>query len=346
MAAGLYASPARAVSEGQIEKAKAQRQALQRELDRSVSAYQSATEALEATEAKAAGAKKRLGESLARLKASQTRLNERANTMYRRGNVSFLQVLLETRSLADFERRMTLLEASATRDSSEMIRAARARADVDEEQENLQEARAQQKRLVARLTADTRNLTGRFAQAKSLEDKLRSDRNTQIQLRREATARTAKAVAELRRRAERSPSTTVIPFNPGGALRCMIGGPHSFTDTYGASRPGGRSHKGVDIFAARGTPVLAIVDGTVSKNSSARGGLSVYLRGSNGTTYFYAHLSDYSGISSGQSVAAGARLGSVGNTGASWAAPHLHFEVQPRGGAAINPYQTARAACG
>lgn len=338
-------APALAVSAGQIEKAKAERQSLQSDLDRTVAAYQKATGSLEATEAEAARAKRRLGESLARLKQSQERLNARANTLYKGGHVSFLQILLETRSLSEFERKMTLLEASATRDSSDMIRAARARAEVDEEQQNLKAARTQQKQIVAKLSADTRNLTGRFARAKALEDELRSDRATELQLQTEARARTEKAVSELKRRAAASPSTTVIPFG-SGALRCPIDGPNSFTDTYGAPRPGGRAHQGVDMFAAQGTAVAAVVDGVVSKNSSSRGGLSLYLRGSNGTTYFYAHLSSYGPVSSGQKVAAGTRLGGVGNTGASWAAPHLHFEVHPRGGAAINPYPTARAACG
>lgn len=145
----LSMSPASAVSATELEQAKREKQALQRELDRKVAAYQKATAGLEATEEKARKAKRRLGESMARLKSSQDNLNLRANSMYRRGNVSFFQVLLETKSLSEFERKMTLLEASALRDSSDMIRAARARADVDEEQANLKAARDQQKKLVA-----------------------------------------------------------------------------------------------------------------------------------------------------------------------------------------------------
>lgn len=341
----LHATPGLAVSHGEIEKANREKRALQRELDTTVSSYQKATTSFEAMEKKAAKAKQRLNESLLRLKSSQSRLNARANSMYRRGHVSFLQILLDTRSLSEFERKMTLLEVSSSRDSSDMIKAARARADVDEQQGALVAARDEQRKLVARLRGETRELTAKFRRAQALEDRLRSDRATRSLLERQAASRTEKAVARLREQAAKNPLTTVIPFG-SGALRCMIGGPHSFTDTYGASRSGGRSHQGVDIFAAQGTPVLAIVDGVVSRNSSSRGGLSLYLRGSNGSTYFYAHLSGYSDVSSGQRVGAGTRVGYVGNTGASWAAPHLHFEVHPRGGAPINPYPTARAACG
>ena len=64
-------------------------------------------------------------------------------------------------------------------------------------------------------------------------------------------------------------------------------------DTYGAARSGGRAHKGIDIFAARGTPVLAAAEGViVRRDSSGAGGLSIYERGMDGTTiYYYAHLS-------------------------------------------------------
>lgn len=105
---------------------------------------------------------------------------------------------------------------------------------------------------------------------------------------------------------------------------------------------------GVDMFAAEGTPTVAVTDGVIlRKQSSPAGGLGVWLRGSNSTVYYYAHLSGYASISPGQKVEAGSRVGSVGSTGnAAGGPPHLHFEVQPGGGAPINPYPTAARACG
>ena len=120
----------------------------------------------------------------------------------------------------------------------------------------------------------------------------------------------------------------------------------SFSSTYGAPRGNGRTHKGVDMFAARGTPTVAVLAGTVFFQSDPLGGLAAYVQGSDGNTYCYAHLNDY--VGGGRSVAKGEVIGHVGNTGdASDAPPHLHFEIRLGGpnGTRINPYSTVRAHC-
>jgi murein DD-endopeptidase MepM/ murein hydrolase activator NlpD len=120
----------------------------------------------------------------------------------------------------------------------------------------------------------------------------------------------------------------------------------SFTDTFGAPRGNGHTHKGVDMFAARGTPVVAVVSGSMFFQSDTLGGLASYVTGSDGTTYYYAHLNDYVGGS--RSVSAGELIGHVGNTGDAADAPsHLHFEIRPGGpnGLAIDPTPTVAAHC-
>ena len=101
-------------------------------------------------------------------------------------------------------------------------------------------------------------------------------------------------------------------------------------DTYGAARSGGRAHKGVDIFAARGTPVVAAAAGVVVKrDSNAVGGLSVYQRDLDGRTiYYYAHLDGWrAGLKEGDLVRQGDVIGYVGSTGNVSGSPHLHFAV-------------------
>jgi murein DD-endopeptidase MepM/ murein hydrolase activator NlpD len=107
---------------------------------------------------------------------------------------------------------------------------------------------------------------------------------------------------------------------------------------FGAPRDG-RRHEGVDIFAPRGTPVVAASDGLVVRvTESNLGGRVVWLRDfSRGLTYYYAHL-DEQLVRAGTRVDAGETLGTVGNTGnAKTTAPHLHFGIYARGEGAIDP---------
>ncbi|MEO5899281.1 MAG: peptidoglycan DD-metalloendopeptidase family protein [Ilumatobacteraceae bacterium] len=117
----------------------------------------------------------------------------------------------------------------------------------------------------------------------------------------------------------------------------------SFSDTWGAPRSGGRRHEGVDLIGARGTPVLAVVDGVAVGNQNELGGTTVSLTGTDGNRYYYAHLDGYVTLGT---VTAGTVIGILGQTGnAIYSVPHLHFEIHPGGGPAVDPYPTTRAHC-
>lgn len=114
---------------------------------------------------------------------------------------------------------------------------------------------------------------------------------------------------------------------------------------FGANRDGGaRSHAGVDIFAPRGTPVVAAIDGRIaSLRPNKLGGNVVWLADeARGQSLYYAHL-DSQAVQEGQLVQMGDTIGFVGNTGnARTTAPHLHFGIYRRGKGAIDPWPYVR----
>lgn len=102
------------------------------------------------------------------------------------------------------------------------------------------------------------------------------------------------------------------------------------------------------MIAARGTPLVALEDGTVSRiGNGGLGGKTVWLRSGSGHDYYYAHLDGFaSGLKEGQHLDSGELLGYVGNTGnAIYTVPHLHFEYHPGGGSAVNPYPLVADLC-
>ena len=117
-----------------------------------------------------------------------------------------------------------------------------------------------------------------------------------------------------------------------------------FTDTWHAPRSGGRLHEGVDIIGAKGLAIYATNDGVISRMSTggALGGNAIYVKIPNGTYFYYAHLDSFApGMAVGVPVKAGQIIGYNGSTGST--TPHLHFEVHPFGGPAVNPYQFVKA---
>lgn len=121
-------------------------------------------------------------------------------------------------------------------------------------------------------------------------------------------------------------------------------GKFDFSNSFGAPREGRRKHGGNDIFAKRGTPVIANVDGTLRSVTGDNVGIGYYLDGDDGVTYYGAHLTKLT-VGDGP-VDRGDVIGAVGASGnARGTPPHLHFEVKPRNGASVNPYGLLRKWC-
>ncbi len=109
---------------------------------------------------------------------------------------------------------------------------------------------------------------------------------------------------------------------------------------WGDSRDGGiRKHKGIDIFAKKGTPVVAVSDGVIEKRANTPiGGKTLWLNPSDYSwKAYYAHL-DEQLVSQGQHVHKGQVIGTVGNTGNARTTPsHLHFGIRPGKKGWVNP---------
>ena len=144
-----------------------------------------------------------------------------------------------------------------------------------------------------------------------------------------------------------TPAPTDSPVASVSLGAFPVQGMCGFSDTWHAARSGGRLHLGVDIIANTGKLLYAVADGTITKmyrdtpGSLAGNGLSLTM--ADGTYFFYAHLDTFAeGIDVGVEVTAGQVIGTVGDTGNA-GTPHLHFEIHPGGGAAINPYPIVKA---
>ncbi|NER05787.1 MAG: peptidoglycan DD-metalloendopeptidase family protein [Okeania sp. SIO3C4] len=133
-------------------------------------------------------------------------------------------------------------------------------------------------------------------------------------------------------------------YLPGGSMQFTgYTWPSKGTLTSGYGWRWGRMHRGIDIAAPTGTPIVAAAPGVVTFanwNSGGYGNL-VEIKHPNGSLTVYAHNSQIL-VREGQKVAQGELIAKMGSTGRS-TGPHLHFEIHPTGNGAVNPMALLRS---
>ena len=254
--------------------------------------------------------------------ATEEGLADRARAVFIHGSTSQLELLLAAGDPQAAIERVALANLVQQRDTAGLEEAVAARTALDQTQALADQQRAELEQLTEQLAADQ----------DLLEEELEGARTEVASL---------EAIAARQRQIDRG--------SQRGTYACPLDRHLThFIDSWGFPRSGGRRHQGTDIMGPMGAPVYAFTNGVISRHSNSRlGGISLYLRGDDGSTYFYTHLQGYAAAGAvGTRVQAGEHIAYNGNTGnARGGPPHIHFERHPGGGSAVNPYPDLAAAC-
>ncbi|HDP69893.1 MAG TPA: hypothetical protein ENN38_03670 [Actinobacteria bacterium] len=300
----------------QAKDAKSQINNLQIQLNKAAREYDSAYGEYIETVSAEDKTKARLVTTEKEFETKKNVLNSRLKAIYTQEELSFLQVFMESVDFNDFLTRFYLYERIGAWDAKIIDETRNLKIELQQEKEELELRRSQQKALLKRLSKKQKELDKKFKETKGLLSNIEKDL----------------------RNAPRVSSRTI----KGVRMSCFpVARPYAYSDSWLAPRKGHR-HQGCDIFATRGTPCYACVSGIVKTSGSRNGGMTIYLHGDTGDNFYYMHLNGFA--VSGGHVEAGQIIGSVGDTGnARGGACHLHFEVHPGGGRAVNPYPILRS---
>lgn len=269
-------------------------------------------------------------------------LGRRVESAYRQGDFYWLQILLESRNLADLIARTSFVEQVMRQDTSMM-------SSLDDTRQRLERAKAE-------LDRSSQELAAKRAEAAAEENELRqlqSDRASRLADQHDAQDAKAALLSETKGNiarlkaivaAEEAEAARIERLLRGGAshgrgkyagsLTWPTPGYETITSPYGwRIHPvlGTRKfHAGIDIRAPKGARIVAAGDGTVIFAGDRGGyGNCVMIDHGDGLVTVYAHQSRIV-VSEGARVRKGQKIGEVGSTGLS-TGPHLHFEVRVNG---------------
>lgn len=306
----------------------------------------------------------KLDKSQEEIQGTIDEFKQRLVALYTAGNVSTLEILLDSKSLSEFTARTELIENMTAHDQELVDKLEAYVESTSAERQECEEQKAEVAELQKTLEAKQDELDQLYADnAAAIEQIQGAEGATENQLeaneeelaaaeQRVQDAIAAQKAAEEAARQEAlqqqqssggstSSSTVVYPSGGGGVEGFNPIWPLPGVSYISAGYNGYPGHKGLDIAGPYGTPIVAAADGQVIEaNSTDSWGMSwgyYVLIYHNGTyTTRYAHMSSVA-VSAGQYVTAGTIIGYEGATG-NVTGPHLHFEVY-QNGTRVDPMQ-------
>jgi murein DD-endopeptidase MepM/ murein hydrolase activator NlpD len=372
----VSAVPASAeVTYDEVEEARQELNELSRELEGLVTVYERAVveEALlrDRLDAMAVAVSARQRELVLARRAAR----DRAADMYMSAGSQATTTFASNEELASAPARYVYLDSVSETDLEVVTRLEAARRDFEQQQQLLEEAVGEQESLRAEMDAVLDDIYGQLEAANAEYQALKAEWVAQERARVErelflATSTTTTTttrppvtttVAPVATTTTQPTTTTTTaatttttapaasPPASSGTMVCPVDGATTFRDSWGEPRSGGRTHKGVDMMAATGTPLVAIESGYIYRISNhSLGGLGIYVQGDSGSLWYYAHNSAIAdGITEGTPVVAGqliAYVGYSGNASPDW--PHVHFAWIPNADWVYqNPYPIVDGLC-
>ncbi len=317
----MAVAPSASAAQTEVQKLQEKIKALQSASSAAGKAYSEAYWKLDHTRVEIARLDSELGAAQARLAEVNGRLSQRAQEMYRTGGADYVGILLSSDDFDEMLLRLEYVQRIGQQDADIIAEVESLKASLETSRVELEGLKAVQAEDAAKLKEEAQRVDAELKSQQAEYDKL------QKQL---AAALAAEKARKQASSAKVGPNGMVFP----------VAGPCTYTDTWGDARSGGRSHKGTDIMANEGVPCVAVLSGEVRAKDNSLGGKTIWLTADNGWAFYYAHLSSYK-VTSGR-VQAGQVIGYVGSTGNAGSTNHLHFEIHPGGGAAVNPYSYLR----
>lgn len=304
-------------------------------LDAAIDEVQAEIDALNekigASNAKISAKEEELQKAEEQSKTQYRSYSSRAKMLVERGSVTYLEVLLNSKSFSDLLSRFSIIKQIVQYDSIRLDELKKVEQEIADIKATLEQEKQVLVDLKANETKQMNSLAAKRAQSQQIIDNLKNNKAAFEKALKEQEAAEAAARAEIARLAAASGSK--VPSNYSGRMITPASGP--ITSYYGSRihpvTGKRKTHTGMDFGASYGSNIVAAASGVVLVSGYNSGGYGNYvvINHGGGITTLYAHASSLL-VSAGQSVSQGQVIAKVGSTGMS-TGPHLHFEVLVNG---------------